>query len=320
VHVPGRLRPGEPPGRVAVVDIGTNTVLCTALFAEPRAPRLLRIAEDLHFVTGLGRSRGPDGSLNPAGQDRALRALRHVAGRLVSMGIATSSVRAAATSACREAPNGPAFLARVREELGLPAVVIDGAREADLVSLAQRRSFPDLPVQLALDIGGGSTELALSGHGRGWAVSIPCGATRLAEALGPTPELEAVLGLVRRNLEAVTLGEVPDEAFLIGVSGTATTAVQALDESPLWDPSRLHGRTLSRRDVQGLAARLLGMAPSARRRLPGVHPGRADAIGPALVWLAEIMAAVGRDELTVSDRGVRFGLLFEAWPRTVVRS
>jgi len=315
---PGRVRPGEPPPRVAVLDLGTNTALCTVLFGDPAQPRRLRIAEELHFVTGLGRDRRADAALHPRGMARALRALSHISGRLVSMGVATSSVRGVATAACREAPNGEEFLAAVWQEHGLPFEVVTGEREAELMALAQARSFSAAPSVLAVDIGGGSTEIALSGSASDWRCSVPVGATTLSEALGSRGTLDAGLARVAGHVAALQLGPIPDDAALIGVSGTVTTALATLDAQGLWDPEQLHGRTLDRQDAASLAERLFAMTPTERRALPGLHPGRADALGPSLLWLVALMDALGRRDLVVSDRGVRFGLLFDAWPRAVV--
>ena len=312
----GAARPGEPPPRVALLDVGTNTVLTTVLFGDAREPRRLTVAEELHFVTGLGRNRGADGSLSDAGKARALRALRHVARRLAELGVVTSAVRGAATAACREAPDGPALLAHIRDELGLPLQVVTGEREAELVERAQRRSFPEPKELLVVDIGGGSTEVAST---TGWRVSIPTGATKLGEALGPTPTVSASRAEAARRLEDVVLGALPTGSKLIGVAGTVTSAIQIADASAIWDPTTLHGRCLTRDAVLALGKRLLGMSPAERRKLPGLHPGRADFLGPSCFWLAAIMECLGKDELLVSDRGVRFGLLYEAWPRSVVR-
>ncbi len=312
----GAVRPGEPPPRVALLDVGTNTVLTTVLFRDAREARHLTVAEELHFVTGLGRNRRPDGSLSDAGKARALRALRHVARRLAELGVAPSAVRGAATAACREAPNGPAFLAQVRDELGLPLQIVAGEREAELIECAQRRSFPEPRNLLVVDIGGGSTEVAST---TGWRVSIPTGATKLGEALGTTPTVSAACAEAERRLEDVEFGDLPTESELIGVAGTVTSAIQIADASIIWDPSTLHGRRLARDAVLALGERLLGMSPADRRQLPGLHPGRADFLGPSCFWLTAIMKRLGKDELLVSDRGVRFGLLYETWPRCVVR-
>ncbi len=302
---------------MGVLDLGTNTLSMTAFLSDPREPRRLRIAEELQFVTGLGRMRHADGSLTDAGMARAWSALRHVSGRLTNLGVPRVGIRGAATAACREAPNGPAFLRRVEEELGLPLRVVDGAEEARLVSLAQAHTFRDrLPV-VAVDIGGGSTEVAVveSTGAPTWARSVPFGATKLGDRLGPQATEEAARTLIREVLDAVDL---PRGYSTVGVAGTVTAAIQVLDDTAIWDPATQHGRRLDRAQILSVARRLLGMSPEERRGLASLHPGRADYLGPALIWLDELMARLEVDEITTSDRGVRFGLLWDVWPRVVV--
>lgn len=312
----GAGRPGEPPARVGLIDVGTNTVLCTVLFRE--GPRTLVVAEDLHFITGLGRERGADGSLSEAGMARAWRALSHVSRRLDELGVGMQAVRGAATAACREAPNGPGFLARARDELGLPLEIVAGEREADLAGLAQAKGFPGDEPLVVMDIGGGSTEIAVV-RTAGWRVSIPWGATKLGEAVGADGGVAAAERVVAAALNGVELGVVPSGARLIGVAGTVTTGLQVRDGTDLWDPTCLHGRVVGVAETRELGWRLLAMGPAARREVPGLHPMRADFLGPGLLWQAALMERLGFDELTSSDRGVRFGLLWDAWPRAVVR-
>lgn len=312
------LRRDGPPARLAVLDLGTNTLTVTVLFGDRNEPRRLRIAEELQFVTGLGKQRGPDGALTAAGMGRAWSALSHAANRLDALGVPTTAIRGAATAACREAPNGRAFLERVRDELGLPFRVVTGAEEARLVALAQARSFPDALPLVAVDIGGGSTEVAVVGEDGAvqWSRSIPFGATKLGDLLGPVTSEQAARAAVRDVLDAEDL---PSGHGAVGVAGTVTAAVQVLDDAAVWDTATLHGRTLTRADALAVAQRLIGMRPSERRELPSLHPGRADYLGPALIWLTELMTDLGVDRVTTSDRGVRFGLLWDAWPGVVVR-
>ena len=315
-------RPSDPPPRIGLVDLGTNTVLCSVLFGDAREPRALRIAEDLHFVTGLGQTRAADGALAGAGLGRAERSLRYIARRLHELGVAPSAVHGAATAACREAPNGPAFLRTVRQDLGLPLRVITGEEEAGFVGLAQARSFPAHRAQFVIDIGGGSTELALRVAGeQRWARSIPVGATKLGALFGPRPVIEEAREYVAR---AAADAQIPTDAarassaVVIGVAGTVTTALQVLDRSEHWDPSTLHGRALERDEVEQLALAMLRASPQQRRALPGLHPLRADFLGPGLLWLCALLDVLGSQRLLVSDRGLRFGLLHTAYPTALV--
>lgn len=308
-------RQGEPPPRLATIDLGSNTALMTILFADPKDRRRLRIAEELHLITGLGRDRQPDGALHARGVDKALAALRHFAHRLDDVGVARDAVVGATTAAVREASDGEAFLARVRHETGLVLRVIDGEQEAELVATAQERAFPRrMPLRVA-DIGGCSTEVALRLRGHtAWKVSLPTGSVKLSERHGT--DLDALRAEVDRAL--LTLPSGRERATLVGVAGTVTTAFQVAHEVDPWDPDLVHGQPLELATVDRLIGRLAVMSSEQRRELPGLDPGRADYIVAGMCLVAGLMRRFGCDELLVSDRGVRFGLLYERWPLAAV--
>ena len=308
-------RRGEPPPRAAAIDLGTNTALMTVLEADALDRRRLRVLEELHVVTGLGRDRGPDGGLNPVGRTRAMGALRHFATRLDALGVRPDSVVGAATAAVREARDGSAFLREVGQRVGIDLETVTGEQEAELVALAQERSFGDrLPLRV-LDIGGGSTEVALRRKGRTeWKMSLPTGGVMLAAGGGwhPTP----LGGGVAEALEALPADR--ERATLVGVAGTVTTGLQVARAVDPWDPALVHGQVMARTEVEGVIDRLAAMSPQERRDVPGLHPERAELIVAGLCLLTGVMERFEVDEVLVSDRGVRFGLLFERWPLTAV--
>lgn len=307
--------PGEPPPRVGLIDLGTNTASLSVLFADPRDRRRLRLAEDLHIITGLGRRRAPDGSLAPEGRRQARQALRHFAGRVDAMGLAPQAVLGAATSAVREAPNGRAFLDDVAQETGLVLDIIPGEEEAELVALAQEHSFTRRLPLLVLDIGGGSTELALRRRGHSdWAVSLPLGSVKLSEAWGS--ELLALDAAVEQAL--LDAPPVRERPTLVGVAGSVTTALQLVRGHATWDPDEVQGASMSRDEVDATRARLAAMSLEERRALPGLHPGRADLIVAGMSLLLGVMRHADAPEVLVSDRGVRFGLLWRRWPLAAV--
>ena len=313
---PGLRRRGEPPPRVAIIDLGSNNAQMTVLLADPRDPRRLRVIEDLQVITGLGRGRAADGSLSGSGRLGALRALRHFSRRLDALGVAPAAVRAVTTSAVREAPDGDRFLRDVAEETGLEVAVITGEQEAHLTTLAQARSFPDRVPFVVADVGGGSTEVALRERsGTAWQTSLPTGSLKLAAAHGD--DLDALDAAVsERLLELPQLGR---GANLIVAASTATTALQVVRGMVVWDPERIHGAALGHDELRAERARLAAMDPTLRRTIvPGLLPGRADAIVAGMSLLLGLMAWGDVSRILVSDRGVRYGLLWETWPAAVV--
>ena len=308
-------RSGEPPPRLAVIDLGSNTAQMTVFLADARDTRRLRVIEDLQIITGLGRDKGEDGSLTHAGRRGALRALAHFSRRLEALGVAPNAVRGATTSAVREAANGDQFLDEVEAATGIELEVVTGQREAELTALAQARSFPDrLPLVVA-DIGGGSTEVGLrERRSTSWVTSVPTGSLKLAALYGD--DVSAITDAVTARLDELpaTRGD-----RLVVAAGTATTALQVVREMPLWDPEAIHGANLTVDEITVWRDRLAAMDPDRRRtEVVGLLPGRADAIVAGMTLLLGLCRWAGVDAVLVSDRGVRYGLLHQAWPAAVV--
>ncbi len=308
-------RPGDPPARVALIDLGTNTATLSVLFGDERDRRRMRVAEDLHIITGLGRARGDDGTLAAEGRRKALVALRHFANRLDTLGVAPDAVLGAATSATREAPNGRAFLDEVANETGLRFAIVEGSEEAELVALAQERSFRRRLPLLVLDIGGGSTELALRRKNTtDWAVSLPVGSVKFGERWGS--DVDALDAAVEQALTEAP--QVRERPTLVGVAGTVTNTLQLARGYVTWDPEEVQGAVMSRDEVESTRARLAALTPEERRAVPGLHPGRADLIVAGMSLLLGVMRHVDTTDVIVSDRGVRFGLLWQRWPLAAV--
>jgi exopolyphosphatase/guanosine-5'-triphosphate,3'-diphosphate pyrophosphatase len=194
--------------------------------------------------------------------------------------------------------------------------IIEGDREADLSFLAARRDFGGAGGPLAvLDVGGGSTELVFgAGANPSFHVSLQVGSVRLFERLvhddPPShPERLAVRATVDAALAAVP--PPPAGARLIGVAGTLTTLATLAQGLPAYDAGRVHGAELSLAEISTLANRLWSLPMEARRRLPGLQPGRADVIPVGALIVETVLYRLRLDRITVSDRGIRWGLLYE---------
>lgn len=305
-----------PPPTLAAIDIGSGSVLLTIVEADPPGGRRYRIAEELCLVTGLGRNRGPDGRLDPRAIERTVEALAHYRRRMEHMGV--GACRCIGTSALRDAPDRAAFVERIRDELGLEVEVISGDEEARLTYLANHREFGDRGRLLVVDIGAGSTEFICGEGGRiEWARSLDLGSVRHAEAFlrgdPPTPESLATL----RDALRAAMAELPDPAgpaTVVGVAGTVTTLLAVRDGLEPYDPERVHGQVFTRAELEAVLARIDAVPTEARRAIPGMHPQRADVMPAGGEILREALARFGADRLIVSDRGIRFGALYDRWP------
>ena len=293
--------------KLATIDVGTNTTLL--LVAEAKDGQW-RVLEDRAEITRLGRGIGQDGGLGREGIERTLAALREYATLARRH---QAPIAAIGTEALRRAPNAQEFLGPAAAILGGPIEVIDGEREAALSFLAATRSFPAeaAGTMVVVDIGGGSTEIIRPDVK--FRRSLPMGSVRLTERhvqQDPAAEAEvaAVIADVRGHLQGVPLAGAQT---LVGVAGTVTSLAAMAQALQDYDPALVHGYRLSRTTLEDQVSALRRTTQAERERLPGLDPRRADVILAGAAILLEILRETGLPHLLVSDRGIRWGLLFE---------
>ncbi len=313
--------------RCAAIDVGTNTVLLLVAERQPDGAftPLLERAE----ITRLGRGVDRTGQLDPAAIRETVAVLAAYAREARALG--AEAIACVATSAARDAANSAEFFEAARREAGLTPEVISGDEEARLVYESAWRDFgpaPGGPSPLlppggplaVVDVGGGSTELTWGdGPVPRDRRSLQLGAVRLTERhvhsdpLSPA-EVAALRAAAAEGMRALApwrdLGQTGG-ARLVGVAGTVTTLSAVEQGLERYDAGQVHGAVLTLEEVERLYGRLAGLTVSERARLPGMEPKRADVIVGGCAVVAEAMLALGFDRLTVSDRGVRWGLLYD---------
>ncbi|ACG71931.1 Ppx/GppA phosphatase [Anaeromyxobacter sp. K] len=299
-------------GRLASIDVGTNTVLL--LVAERRGGALAPVRERAE-ITRLGRGVDATGRLDPAAIRETVATLAAFAAEARALG--ADEIACVATSAARDAANGDEFFEAARAAAGLSPRVISGDEEARLVYGSAFRDFGAGGPLAVLDVGGGSTEFIVGeGPEPRARVSLQVGAVRLTERhVRADPvraeELAAMRAGAREALAPLAALGAGAGARLVGVAGTVTTLSAVAQALPAYDAERVHGAELRLDQVERLLARLAALPVAARAALPGMEPKRADVILGGGVVVAEAMRLAGFDRLTVSDRGVRWGLLYE---------
>ena len=314
---PGALRQVR---HVAAIDVGTNsTHMLVASVDVALGTFSIDLAEKSN--TRLGE-RDPDtGELTPEAMARGLESLRHF--RELALSHQVEQIVIAATSAVREAPNGREFLQVIKDQLELDVDLVSGPEEARLIYLGvlSGMSFGDRP-HLVLDIGGGSTELILAdGRDARALTSTRVGAVRLQRDFvkdDPIPpqrrsflqafiqgSLEPAVDKVRRRIKP---GETP---VLVATSGTAM-AIGALaaseDDRP---PLKLHGYKVTRQRLNRVVDRLATMTTDQRRGLAAINDRRAEIIVPGSLILQTTMRMLDVDELVLSERALREGLIVD---------
>ncbi len=198
--------------------------------------------------------------------------------------------------------------------------ILSGEEEADytfkgVTQLLVRDPPPthEGAVILAIDIGGGSTEI-ISGipeqiQSR-W--SIPVGAVLLKQQFQPgdtlsASEVEQMKVFLANHFQRVSLSTRPQQILVTG--GTATTVAALLQDMEEYDFRRIDGYCCTIDDLDMLFQELNGLTNSQRADLPGMEPGRADVILPASVILHTLLDHIQGDSITITIRGARYGIL-----------
>ncbi|MFG1677135.1 Ppx/GppA phosphatase family protein [Micromonospora sp. NPDC049282] len=303
--------------RLGVLDVGSNTVHLLVVDAHHGAHPWPAHSEKV--VLRLAEQVGPDGALTDAGADGLVKAVGMA--RAAADGLDAEDLLAFATSAVRDATNAGEVLARVRDETGVRLEVLSGADEARMTFLAVRRWFGwSAGRLLALDIGGGSLELAagIDEH-PDVAVSLPLGAGRLSRArlaVDPAglmpPSAEAVEHLreyVDAQLDPVVkqLTEVGWERP-VATSKTFRTLARLAGAAPsgagLWAR-----RSLTRTGLRQVLGFVRHIPPAHLPELEGVSAQRAHQLLAGAVVAEAVMRRLDLDSLDICPWALREGVI-----------
>ncbi|MGK2937342.1 MAG: Ppx/GppA phosphatase family protein [Solirubrobacteraceae bacterium] len=286
--------------RCACVDIGANTT--RLLVAEPTPGGGLRTVLAERLFSPLRADREPGDPLTEAETD----ALADQVGRQVAMAHehGAEQVAVVATAVLRAAENRDHVAAVVGGRAGEPLQLIDGHAEARLVFAGAIGALAEPPAGevAVVDIGGGSTEVAVGPAERGprWSASLQIGSRVLTAAhLRHDPPTTEELRAIRADADAAldVLRPPPvDDAYAVG--GDATSL------------RRLVGPVLDRVSLAA-AVDAVCSAPAeevaARLQL---HPRRARVL-PAALLLLEAATVSLRAPLRLCGGGLREGVIRE---------
>jgi exopolyphosphatase/guanosine-5'-triphosphate,3'-diphosphate pyrophosphatase len=299
--------------RIATIDIGTNSVLL--LVAERRSSGLVPLVDEA-TITRLGQGVDAQGTLHPAAVERTLACLERYAKLVAESGV--ERVAIVGTSAMRDASGGESFLERARELVGTTPQIVSGMREAELTFRGALSGLELAGAVAVFDVGGGSTEIVVGSAQAASvtieaAVSLDIGAVRLTERHIRHDPPEAAELLAAGSTARAALAAAPDLRGrpLVGVAGTITTLAALARHVAPYDGAKVHGAVLAREEIERLHDELAREPLAQRRDRPELDPMRADVIVAGAVVALAVCDHAGASELTVSDRGVRWGLAAE---------
>jgi exopolyphosphatase/guanosine-5'-triphosphate,3'-diphosphate pyrophosphatase len=306
---------------LGAIDIGTNSIHMVVVQVNAQIPSFSIIAKEKDTVR-LGDREPKTGNLTDSAIERSLSALRRCKDLAQSLNV--DQIVAVATSATREAPNGPDFLRLIELELGIKVDLISGQEEARRIYLGVLSGMDfGGKAHAVIDIGGGSTEIILADRqDLVFLSSTKVGAVRLTQDFvqtDPITELELirlqayVRGMLERPVEefqsCLPTGERP---LLVGTSGTIETlALLNAFFTKGSEPSPLNGYKMSRQELSQIYDKLIKMDYEQRAALPGMSDRRAEIIVAGATILLQAMTMLEIESITICERALREGVIVD---------
>ena len=302
----------KDPGALAAIDCGTNSTRLLVVGPDgdvrAREMRITRLGEGVDAAHRL-RPEALERTFTALGEYRSIMDVEEV-----------ERARLVATSAVRDAANSDAFLESAGEIVGFPAEILTGGEEGRLSFAGATADFPEGNRSvLVLDIGGGSTEIAIEGRHEVLSLSMDIGCVRLTERYlrGDPPgedEVAAAVGAIgaeldRAQRELPELSALDRSARLVGLAGTVSTLAALELGLTHYDRDKIHHATLTREAVDRWCS-VLGAEPVAvRARRPAISAGREDVLFGGALVLREAMRRFEFAECTVSEADILDGMV-----------
>jgi exopolyphosphatase/guanosine-5'-triphosphate,3'-diphosphate pyrophosphatase len=298
--------------RYAVIDVGTNSVKLH--IGERHADGVWEKVVDRSEITRLGEGLAETGRLAPEPMHRTIEAIETMAGEARQDGAV--AIAAVGTSALRIAANSAAFVSAVEARCGVRIEVISGEEEGRFAYLAVKSGLGlSHGTLVVFDTGGGSSQFTF-GHGEhvDERFSLNVGAARFVERFGldgPVTEETLSSAFDAIDTELTPVGGRPAPDTLVAMGGAATNLAAVKHQLTTYDPDVVQGTVLDLAEIDRQIAIYRTCTLEERRRIIGLQPNRAEVILGGACIVRTIMTKLGRQSLTVSDRGLRHGLLVE---------
>jgi exopolyphosphatase/guanosine-5'-triphosphate,3'-diphosphate pyrophosphatase len=296
----GRLGNGPP---IAVIDIGSNSVRLVVYEGLTRSPTPIFNEK---VLCGLGREVQSTGLLAADAVDKALAALRRF--RVLCDRLEVAELLGIATAACRDATNGPAFIAEAERVCRIKIEVASGKREAELSALGVVSGF-HRPDGIVGDLGGGSLELTdIRGHRVRPGVTLPLGGLALQDI--SSKSLKKAEKVVKKELARADVLEAGTGRTFFAIGGTW----RSLARLHMWQTGYplhvMHGYVIPAKEALDFAGLVHRVNPETLSQIEVVAEARRPLLPYAALVLEQLVRSARPKEVVISALGVREGLLY----------
>ena len=297
---------------VCAIDCGTNST--RLLIAGADGATLVREMR----ITRLGEGVDASGRLSDEACVRTLAVLAEYRGLMDAAGVQRG--RLAATSAARDADNGPAFLEAASEVTGVEAEILSGEEEGRLSFAGAMVGLePAVGADVVLDIGGGSTEIVVRTAEGLASHSMQLGCVRVSERTlhsDPATSIEMAEARVMADAEIdraargiPMIDSLPQESRLVGLAGTVATLAMIDQGLEHYEHDAVHHHWLSLEVVRSWCDILAGESSASRSKRPGMVAGREDVIVGGIVVLVAVLERLGLEGCLTSESDILDGLV-----------
>ncbi len=286
----------------AVIDIGSNSARM-AVFQKTSRFGFYLLREEKSKVRISEGAYEHNGELQDFAIDRAIKALREFL--LIAKSLKARKILAVATSAVRDAPNKQQFLHRVKKEVGLQIKVIDGEKEAFFGGVAAANLLYEKN-GVTIDIGGGSTELALiKNKSITKTISLKLGTVRLKELFFDRNDIKGAKKFIQTELQRLENDFSSETIF--GIGGTIRALSQTIMKRIEYPLDILHGFTYELKEHIKFLENIITARDEHLIKI-GVKPERLDVIRPGTLIFLEIIKYLNAKRVITSGVGVREGV------------
>ena len=290
--------------RIAIIDIGSNSVRLVVFDELKRMPLPLFNEK---VLCGLGRGVEESGQLNQAGVTLALETLKRFAGLTTAMRV--SRLDLYATAAVRDASNGAAFIAGIKNIFGRAVKVLSGREEARFAAFGVLSANPRAD-GVTGDLGGGSLELVELVRGEiGEGATFPLGPLRMQAAWRKGPD--AARRVINEHLDHLTwLDQVEGQVFFPVGGAWRSLAKLHMDETN-YALHMVQGYAMSGAQALDMARRVSRMDRAQLAGYPSLSHRRLETLAYAALLLEQLLVRMRPSKLVFTSFGLREGALYD---------
>lgn len=298
--------------KCAVIDVGTNSI--KLFIAEKNVKAKWSAVLDVAEISRLGEGLQATGELNPKAIERSIKTIAEMMNITREQGI--EQVVAVGTMCLRTAKNAQDFVRRVKRECGITIEIIPGEEEARFAYLAVQSGLGLKKGKVMIfDTGGGSTEFIFGKDGQiEKCFSLNVGAIRYTEDIlvsDPVTqeELNQTVAAIEDDLTALHFDGTIDT--LVGIGGVITNLSAVKYQLAMYDPHIIQGSRLELAEIDRQITLYQSKTLEERKKIVGLQPKRAGVILAGAAIIRVIMKKADVGSITVSDRGLRHGVIFD---------